>query len=168
MRLKRTLILLLALLLTSWAAAEGLAPDGGLAGDAPEGAPEESGLGFLGTAELDDEGEAPRVRFRMINTSEKTVSGYWILIYGTDGNGATIFGHDDGGWWTEGEILPGGTGYTEYVEIPDDERIVALHTLVLAVAYADGSEWELDTSSPEEAAERGLVDHWDLREDPAE
>lgn len=119
-----------------------------------------SGLEFGDTMELDRMGEVPRARFAVRNASDRAIAGYWVLVYGTDEAGTVIYGHDDGGWWTEGELPPGDAGFTEYVELPEDERIACLHTLVQAVAYADGGEWELDTSDPQEAASRGLVADW--------
>ena len=119
-----------------------------------------SGLEFGDAMELDRTGGIPRARFAVKNTSERAIAGYWVLVYGTDEAGTVIYGHDDGGWWTEGELAPGDTGFTEYVELPQDDRIACLHTLVQAVAYVDGGEWELDTSDPQEAAGRGLVADW--------
>ena len=148
---RRTLAALLAVLLA-------LAP----LALADEAEPEASGLDFGGEMELEPGDGTLQVRFRLQNLGERTVTGCWIQVFGTDAEGTTIYSHDEGGWWTEGEIPPGGAAYSAAAEIPDDARIVALHTLVLAVAYADGSEWELDTIDPAEAGERGLVADWDL------
>ena len=166
MRRMRLLAAALALLtaLASGALAEAAEPLDWIAAIMGEGeaveAPAESGLVFGGSLEIEPGEAGLRVRFAVRNESDRTVAGYWTQVFATDAEGTEIYAHDDGGWWTEGELVPGGEGFTEFVEIPEDMRFDALHTLVLAAAYADGGEWELDTGDPADAAARGLVRDW--------
>lgn len=88
-------------------------------------------LVYLGSP---DEGEGRRMRFAVGNSTEKTVSSYWITaseIWETDGKPGKKFE------WTAFEIL--GPGETGSISLPRTAEGSSLR--VARVTFQDGSIW---------------------------
>ena len=153
MRKIMALILALMLMLCAGAAAEGETISS-------DGTDETSGLRFEDVTVVSE--DPLTLRFSLKNEGERTVIGFWTLLYGTDADGVEVYIHDDHGWWTDAAMAPGESGCAADVELPGDVPAATFHTLVLAAAYDDGSEWELGGIDHAQAQALGLTAEWSL------
>lgn len=79
------------------------------------------------------------IHFEVTNGGQKTVQSYELYVYAEDARGNDLYDNTVYYETTQTRLAPGETAYSDYITIPDGDRIAAVYCGIHQVTYTDGT-----------------------------